>query len=90
MASHFDVRTVEEIIGYIFHNKTLLSLALTAPHRNSLEEGGMPTIEGNKRLTALGDVVLKLTMTQHWYHTEENNRVVLLLLARSWNRTDRE
>ena len=67
MASDLDVDRVESILGYIFRDKDLLKVALTTPHKNKLEEGGMEGRDGNRRLTLVGDAVLKLILIEEWY-----------------------
>ncbi len=67
MASEINVERVESILGYNFRNKSLLTTALTAPHRNGLEIGGAETTDGNRRLATLGDGVLRLIIAKDWY-----------------------
>ena len=67
MASELDVVRIELTIAYTFTNKNLLKEALTTPHKNEDQGGGVETREGNKRLAAIGDLVLKLFLTERGY-----------------------
>lgn len=68
-----DVERVQEIIGYTSSSNDNLMLALTAAHRNDLEVGGVESTDGNKRLAAVGDSILRLILVEDWYHTGENS-----------------
>ena len=67
MATDIDVVRIESTISYTFENRALIVEALTTPHKNELEEGGVETRQGNRRLAPLGEVVMRLFITQEWY-----------------------
>ena len=73
MATELDVRRIESTISYTFRNKAVLVEALTTPHKNELEEGGVATREGNRRLATLGEAVMRLFIIQQWYGGVGNN-----------------
>ena len=73
MATDLDVRRIELTISYTFRDKAKLVEALTTPHKNELGEGGVATREGNRRLATLGEVVMRLFITQEWYRGVGNS-----------------
>jgi len=80
-----DVQRVQEIIGYTSGSNVNLMLALTAAHRNDLEVGGVESTDGNKRLAAVGDSILKLILVEDWYHTGENSTRLQDICIRSYS-----
>ena len=62
-----DVEGIEMTISYTFTIKAILTEALTTLYRNELEEGGIETRQGNKRLSYVGEAALRLCITQEWY-----------------------
>ena len=72
MATSIDVTRIESTISYTFRDTALLIEALITPHKNELEEGGVETREGNRRLSALGEAVMRLFITQEWYRGVQN------------------
>lgn len=55
----------EQIIGYTFQNRGLLTKALT--HRSFLNESGDKTCQSNERMEFLGDAVLEATISTYLY-----------------------
>jgi dsRNA-specific ribonuclease len=73
MATDLDVERIECTISYKFRDSAILVEALTTPHKNEMEEGGVETMEGNRRLSALGEAVMRLFIAQEWYRGLRNN-----------------
>lgn len=60
-----DLRELEERLGIVFKDRTLLETAVT--HRSYLNENPGASKEHNERLEFLGDAVLELVVTDHLY-----------------------
>lgn len=60
-----DFQPLEERLGYVFRDKTLLLQSLT--HRSYLNEHSDFPLAHNERLEFLGDAVLELVVTEHLY-----------------------
>ena len=56
---------VEDVLGYEFHDRSLLLLALC--HKSYSNEQGWPLTESNERLEFLGDSVVELAVTHMLY-----------------------
>lgn len=65
-----DFGPLEERLGHVFRDHTLLLQALT--HRSYLNEHTDYKHEHNERLEFLGDAVLELVVTEHLYKTYPN------------------
>ncbi|HPE95329.1 MAG TPA: hypothetical protein PLT66_04605, partial [Bacillota bacterium] len=66
MLSAFPMAELEEKIGYVFTDKTLLAIALThTSYINETRHGSHGT--DNERLEFLGDSVLSLTVTEYLF-----------------------
>ena len=63
------ILAVEEIIQYRFHDENILWEALQAAGTSVVTAGGPVHPDGNKRPAIVGDVVLKLSLVEDWYHT---------------------
>jgi ribonuclease-3 len=61
-----DLSAVEDKLGYVFENKSLLAIAFT--HRSYINEHREASIAHNERLEFLGDSVLGLVMAESLYH----------------------
>lgn len=59
-----DYHDLQNQIGYLFHDPSLLTLALT--HPSVAHEQGVP-VQTNQRLEFLGDAVLQLILTRELY-----------------------
>lgn len=81
MTYDIDVERAERIIQYVFQDKRVLAEALTAPHRNNLETGGMETTDGNRRLATLGERVLNLVIAEYWYDSGYDQGMLSLHLS---------
>lgn len=57
-----DYKILEQVIGYQFHDKTLLKKALM--HSSFVNEKHLPKYECNERLEFLGDAVLELVSSE--------------------------
>lgn len=64
------MKTLEEKLGYHFHNPALLENALT--HSSYANEHHMGSINSNERLEFLGDSVLGMVVADSLYHTFPN------------------
>lgn len=64
-----DLRGLEERLGVLFKDRTLLETAVT--HRSYLNENPGVKREHNERLEFLGDAVLELVVTDHLYREYE-------------------
>ena len=62
-----DLKKLEETIGYSFHNKRLLSHAMT--HSSYANEHRWEKTRCNERLEFLGDAVLELVSSDFLFHT---------------------
>ena len=62
---------VETIIGYSFTDPLILWEALQATGSGIYSAGNRRFPEGNKRLSMLGNAVLKLVLVEDWYGTLE-------------------
>jgi ribonuclease-3 len=65
-----DFGPLEERLGYVFQDKSILVSALT--HRSYLNEHADFPYEHNERLEFLGDAVLELVVTEHLYRNFAN------------------
>jgi len=65
-----DFGPLEERLGYVFQDKSLLVSALT--HRSYLNEHADFPYEHNERLEFLGDAVLEVVVTEHLYRNFAN------------------
>lgn len=65
-----DFGPLEERLGYVFKDKSLLISALT--HRSYLNEHADFPYEHNERLEFLGDAVLEVVVTEHLYRNFAN------------------
>jgi len=65
-----DFGPLEERLGHVFRDHTLLLQALT--HRSYINEHSEFTHDHNERLEFLGDAVLELVVTEHLYKTYPN------------------
>ena len=61
------IASVEAIIGYQFHDPSLLAEALQPPGYPIYFAADRSILDGNKRLAMLGDSVLQLASLEHWY-----------------------
>ena len=59
------MRKLEENIGYIFENPSLLEEALT--HSSYANEHGKTRVDCNERLEFLGDAVLSVVVAEHLF-----------------------
>lgn len=66
MSSDKDFTSLEEALGYQFHDKDMLRQSLV--HRSYLNEHPGFELDHNERLEFLGDAVLELVVTDHLYH----------------------
>jgi len=66
-----DFSSLEEKIGYVFKDKSLLKLALT--HSSYLNEHGLPHNMCNERIEFLGDAVLELASSDFLYRRFEKD-----------------
>lgn len=66
---HKKLRRFERIIHHRFHNPKLLLNALK--HRSYLDTSGESRINSNERLEFLGDSVLNLVVSEHFYRSQE-------------------
>jgi len=64
---HGPLRPVENAIGHVFANPSLLHQALS--HRSWVNAQGGHHSESNERLEFLGDAILDLVITDHLYRT---------------------
>lgn len=64
------MRSLEEKLGYIFWNPTLLENALT--HSSYANEHREEEVPSNERMEFLGDSVLGLVVSDHLYSTQPN------------------
>ncbi|HLC15809.1 MAG TPA: ribonuclease III family protein, partial [Thermodesulfovibrionia bacterium] len=62
-----NIETIEQSLGYIFSNKTLLQHALT--HKSHANENKQQSDSYNERLEFLGDAVLELVVCEYLYQT---------------------
>jgi ribonuclease III len=60
-----DLRALEEILGVVFNDKSILLSAIT--HRSYLNENRNATHDHNERLEFLGDAVLELVVTDYLF-----------------------
>lgn len=62
------MQSMEDLLGYRFRNRDLLSCALT--HRSALSDGSKPepTADHNERMEFLGDALLGVVVSQFLYH----------------------
>ena len=58
--------SLEDRIGYHFHNRTLLQHAMT--HSSYINEHGLPKEASNERLEFLGDAILEMVSSEFLYH----------------------
>lgn len=65
-----DLNPLEERLGHVFRDRTLLLQAIT--HRSYLNEHTDFEYDHNERLEFLGDAVLELVVTEHLYRTYPN------------------
>ncbi len=65
-----DLNLLEERLGHVFRDRTLLLQAIT--HRSYLNEHTDFEYPHNERLEFLGDAVLELVVTEHLYRTYPN------------------
>lgn len=65
-----DFSPLEERLGHVFRDRSLLLQALT--HRSYLNEHADFSYAHNERLEFLGDAVLELIVTEHLYRTYAN------------------
>lgn len=72
MTSTVDLERAEEIVGYRFTKRNFLVEALTAADRIDLENGEYQRFENNKRSAALGDIVIKLIITEDWLSADQD------------------
>lgn len=61
------MKTLEDKLGYRFHNRALLENALT--HSSYANEHHLGSINSNERLEFLGDSVLGMVVADYLYHT---------------------
>ena len=66
-----DLSALEQRIGFIFKNKSLITQALV--HRSFLNENRTFPIGHNERLEFLGDAVLELVITEFLYKNYKNS-----------------
>ena len=66
MDINMDLSHIEESIGYVFKDKSLLEMALT--HSSYANERKINKICCNERLEFLGDAVLELVSSDYLYH----------------------
>jgi ribonuclease-3 len=66
---HKKLRQFERIIGYRFRDRELLLNALK--HRSYLDISGETRLKSNERLEFLGDSVLSLVVSDHFYRSKE-------------------
>lgn len=66
MREGYDLKTLEERIGYCFHDKTLLKQAVT--HSSFTNEQKINRTEDYERLEFLGDAVLELVSSEFLFH----------------------
>ncbi|KAK0246757.1 hypothetical protein LTS09_018103 [Friedmanniomyces endolithicus] len=60
------LRRAQDIMQHEFRNEALLTQALAAAHRVELEDGHFQSYENNRRLAGLGEIVMKLVLTEDW------------------------
>lgn len=60
------VHGIEDVVGYDFKDRNLLSEAITAAG-SIVGAGSRHFPDGNKRLAVLGDGVLRLVLAEDWY-----------------------
>ena len=65
-----NLKTLEDKLGVVFKDKTLLKQALI--HRSWLNENSDSGFENNERLEFLGDAVLELAVTEYLYKKYSN------------------
>lgn len=65
-----EVSLLAERIGVVFHNSTLLEVAVT--HRSFLNEHREYLLDHNERLEFLGDAVLELAVTEYLFQKYKN------------------
>jgi ribonuclease III len=65
MSRREQLRDLEEDLGYLFENVSLLDTALT--HKSYANEAALPGLEDNERLEFLGDAVLDLAVSHLLY-----------------------
>ena len=62
-----DRAELEKVIGYTFHDITLLETALTHSSYSNEAKGHGATVECNERLEFLGDSVLSLVASEYLF-----------------------
>ena len=72
---------LEDKIGYVFIDKTVLQRALTAPSYRATH--GLCIQADNQRLEFLGDAVLGLLAAEHVYHKYDQHAEGMLTIQRS-------
>ncbi|KAI9735758.1 MAG: hypothetical protein M1818_006366 [Claussenomyces sp. TS43310] len=75
-----NARAVENIIGFRFHDITILIEALQASGSAMTAIGTRTFQDGNKRLALQGDVVLKFIVVSRWYPTEQSREAATNLV----------
>lgn len=68
MSEKYSLEELEKRIGYVFHNKKLLTQSLT--HSSFANEKKIRRGEDYERLEFLGDAVLELVSSEFLYHSE--------------------
>lgn len=61
---------LEKVIGYVFKNKELLTMAMT--HSSYANEHHIPRTNNNERVEYLGDAVLELTVSEFLFLTKKD------------------
>lgn len=71
MTNNVDLRRVQTILKYDFHDVELLLQALTAADKMEQVDGTWHSYENNRRLGKIGEAMIKLVLTEDWYNTNE-------------------
>jgi len=64
------LQRAETIIGYAFHDKTLLWEALQIAGSGETRIGGRNIPKGNERMAVYGDSVLSAMLSESWFHKD--------------------
>ena len=69
MANTIDIKRIEDVIEYVFHDKHLIRKALKAPTKIQDKETGeiIDIDDGNRRLAQLGQKLLEFILIDQWY-----------------------
>ena len=82
MASTIDIKRVEDVIEYEFHDKYLIRKALKAASKTQDEETGeiINIDDGNRRLAQLGHKLLEFILLDEWYRAGSDRGAAHLFL----------